>query len=135
MKAEIKINKRKKLPFPFCSSILIILALVLCTGMTNQTKTEQETIQKGQLHIIIDAQDDKTEVDISVNGKAYDNMILNKGLNFIPYKIKTTKPSVEILSYGDTLKPNIIKKKYNNYYTYLKIAPPKDGDGNKFNDN
>lgn len=80
------------------------------------------------IHIVVKAHDEDTELEVRVDNQKVHREILNSGINFLQYRTKEKKPKVTVLSpYGD-----IIKTKLENvdseWYAYINIAPPKESE-------
>ena len=100
--------------------ILILAALIVAIPMVVSAGS------KTDLHVIIKAQDKDTEIEVRVDGET-DTVVLDKGVNFLPYQTGT-KPGVRILAYGDKIYPKM-EKHGGEWYTYIEVRPPEDGDG------
>lgn len=110
--------------------ILIISIVCCCINMTGWCNASSKT----EVHVIALSQDDKTEVEITVNDKMHDTVYLDKGINYLPYKVKNGEPEVKILTYGDTVKLKLREGKNGEWYSFIRIEPPRDGDGKDMKD-
>ena len=116
--------------------VILIIALaalaffVLTVPANGQTVKDIETFTT-ESHVVLIAQDNDTEIDITVDGKDRGTMYLQAGVNYFCYQTDI-KPDVEILAYGDTLKLKMAEGRGQDWYTFCRIAPPEDGDGERY---
>lgn len=101
-------------------TIIVLLMLALLTAPIYAT----------DLHVIVKAQDKDTEIEVRVDDRKARKEILDKGVNFLPRKTSEEKPKVRILAYGDKLFPKT-EKHGGEWYTYIEVKPPEDGDSNE----
>lgn len=92
------------------------------------TTTAMAGDQTTTVHVIIDCQDQDTELEITVDGKWRGRDILDKGRTVYAFKTGDN-PAVEILAYGDTLKPELTQGRSGDWYGVVDIKRPRDGDG------
>lgn len=113
-----------------------ILFIVLIAALAALCITAPASAGGGEkaqrIHVIIMAEDQDTEVELTVDGKWRCREILDSGLTIYTYKTKKEKPRVNILAYGDTLEPETAKGRSGEWYAVQKVAPPKDGDGGEY---
>lgn len=87
-------------------------------------------VSASELHVIALSQDD-TEIDISVDRSNWQTKELEQGINYLTFDTNKLNPTVEILSYGDTIPLKSVKGKSGDWYSIVRLAPPTDGDGVK----
>lgn len=111
--------------------IILVISIVSCgiavTGWCNAQESNE-------LHVIALSQDDKAEVEIIIDDKIHDTVFLDKGINYLPYKAKVENPTVKVSTYGDTVKLKPKEGKNGEWYTFIRIEPPRDGDGKDVKD-
>lgn len=112
---------------------IIIVAISACIVGLITTPAHGSTIKNideftTQSHVILIAEQNDTEVEITVDGKHRGTMFLQAGVNYLCYQTDI-KPDVEILAYGDTLKLKMTEGKGGDWYTFCRVKPPVDGDG------
>lgn len=81
---------------------------------------------KDDIHLIIFAQDAKTEVEIQVDKKKHTEL-LDAGVNYISYK--TSKHKAAVWAYGDKITPRIDKGRDGDYYAIVCVTPPGESVG------
>ena len=114
----------------WCSRILLILILIAFAGIILVSEVESQT-EKTDVHVIVLSQDEAAEIEVKVDGKRTDEVV-SQGINYLPYKTEKKKPVIKVLAYGDTYKLKPRKEKNDEWYTFLRIDKPRDGDGKDF---
>lgn len=104
------------------------LALLVLTGPARAQTVKDIGEFKTQSHIILIAEQNDTEVEITVDGKHRGTMFLQAGVNYLCYQTDI-KPDVEVLAYGDTVKMKMTEGKEGDWYSFYRVYPPEDGDG------
>lgn len=84
-------------------------------------------VSASELHVIALSQDD-TEIDISIDSADWRTKELKQGLNYLEFKTNKLKPTVEVISYGDTIPLKTVQGKSGDWYSIVRLAPPVDGD-------
>lgn len=113
-----------------------IVMIALIAGLVVMVLTDPARAQtvkdigefKTQSHVVLIAEQNDTEVEITVDGKHRGTMFLQAGVNYFCYQTDI-KPDVEVLAFGDTLNLKMTEGKGGDWYTFARISPPVDGDG------
>lgn len=108
--------------------VLVGLAFLVLTGPARAQEVKDIGEFKTQSHVILIAEQNDTEVEITVDGKHRGTMFLQTGVNYMCYQTDI-KPNVEVLAFGDTLKLKMTEGKGGDWYTFCRVTPPVDGDG------
>lgn len=106
----------------------IILIVFISALIVWIITTPVHGVEITQSHIILMVQDQDTEIELTVDGEDRGTMYLQPGINYLSYKTDGA-PDVEVLVYGDTLDLKMTKGRGQDWYTFQRIDPPKDGDG------
>lgn len=106
------------------------LALLVLTGPARAQTVKDIGEFKTQSHVILIAEQNDTEVEITVDGKHRGTMLLQAGVNYFCYQTDI-KPDVEVLAFGDTLNLKMTEGKGGDWYTFCRVKPPVDGDGGR----
>lgn len=106
------------------------LALLVLTGPARAQTVKDMSEFKTESHIVLIAEQNDTEVEITVDGKHRGTMFLQAGVNYMCYQTDI-KPDVEVLAFGDTLNLKMTEGRGGDWYTFCRIAPPVDGDGER----
>lgn len=104
------------------------LALLVLTGPAKAQTVKDISDFKTESHIVLIAEQNDTEVEITVDGKHRGTMYLQAGVNYLCYQTDI-KPDVEVLAFGDTLKLTMTEGRGGDWYTFARVNTPVDGDG------
>lgn len=104
------------------------LALLVLTAPARAQEVKDISEFKTQSHVILIAQDNDTEVTMIVDGKNRGEMLLQSGVNYLGFPTDG-KPDVTVIAYGDRHELTMTEGRGTDWYTFLRLAPPKDGDG------
>ena len=88
---------------------------------------DAEQLDRTDVHIIVGAEEDGTEIGIKVDDREPYTKIVDKGTNFLPTYTLEDRPRVRILAYGDEMHPDMVKA-HGEWYMFVVVKPPKDGD-------
>lgn len=108
--------------------LLLVLTMTLWIVLFGTTQVNGESYNS-RVHVLVNCEDQDTELEISVDGKWRGQDILDNGLTVYTFRTKESCPEVRILAYGDTIVPKLCQGRSGDWYTIVNIAPPKDGDG------
>ena len=106
--------------------LLVVVAAILATVLTVQVQADVPDPER--VHVIIEAEDPLTEVELTVDGEWRGQMILDQGYTFLEYRTDDD-PEVQVLAYGDTLQAEPKRGGTGDWYVVFKVRPPRDGDG------
>ena len=111
--------------------LIALIAGIAFLALTAQARAQ--TVKdigefKTQSHVVIIAQDNDTEVELTVDGKNRGEMLLQSGVNYLGYPTDG-KPDVTVIAYGDRYELTMTEGRGTDWFTFLRLAPPKDGDG------
>lgn len=106
---------------------IAVVAAVVAMLMTIPARAETN-LEITESHVVIIAQDNDTEVTMIVDGKNRGEMLLQSGVNYLGYPTDG-KPDVTVIAYGDRHELHMTEGRGTDWYTFLRLAPPKDGDG------
>lgn len=109
--------------------VLIAALAALCITAPARAGGEEKA---QRIHVIVMAEDQDTEIELTVDEKWRCREILDSGTTIYTYKTKKEQPQVSVLAYGDMLKPEAVKGRSGEWYAVQKVAPPKDGDGGEY---
>lgn len=109
-------------------TLVVIISALIVAMITAPVHGEERT----QSHIVLIAEQNDTEVEITVDGKHRGTMFLQAGVNYFCYQTDI-KPDVEVLAFGDTLELKMTEGKGQDWYTFCRVKPPVDGDGERQN--
>ena len=112
--------------------VLVGLAFLVLTAPARAQTVKDISEFTTESHIVLVAEQNDTEVEITVDGKHRGTMYLQAGVNYLCYQTDI-KPDVEVLAFGDTLNLKMTEGKGGDWYTFCRIAPPVDGDGERQN--
>ena len=110
--------------------VLVGLAFFVLTGPARAQTVKDIGEFKTQSHVILIAEDNDTEVELTVDGGHKGTMYLQAGVNYLCYQTDI-KPDVEVLAYGDEIKLTMTEGKGGDWYAFSRISPPVDGDGER----
>lgn len=103
------------------------LALLVLTGPARAKTVKDIGEFKTQSHIVLIAEQNDTEVEITVDGKNKGTMYLQAGVNYLCYQTDI-KPDVEVLAFGDKLNLKMTEGRGGDWYTFCRVKPPVDGE-------
>ena len=107
------------------TAVILLLTIAMCVLLPSDVYTANTPEKK--IHVIVQAEDEDTEIEIKVDDQKAKTKILKSGVSFLPYKTAEKKPKVRILAYGDTIYPKV-EKAGGEWYTFISVKPPRDGD-------
>lgn len=108
--------------------IRILIAVILLFGIYLLAGTVNGNAFGKEVHVVI-LSEEKAEVVVVIDLKSQKTEEVNSGINYLPYKSKEEEPNVEVIAYGDTIHLKPKEGKNGEWYAFVKIASPKDGDG------
>lgn len=106
---------------------IMVVSMMVSMLMTIQARAETKP-EATESHVVIIAQDNDTEVTMIVDGKNRGEMLLQSGVNYLGYPTDG-KPDVTVIAYGDRHELHMTEGRGTDWFTFLRLAPPKDGDG------
>lgn len=113
------------LTFLFITAFLVLFCGIFSEGIFAKTSIKDTT----ELHVIFMSKDDNAEVEVWMNDKPKETLLLDKGMNYISYNVKQKPEKLSVLAYGDSIDLPIKKGRNDELYTFRIIKPPTDGDG------
>lgn len=113
--------------------VLVGLAFLVLTGPARAQTVKDISEFTTESHIVLIAEQNDTEVEITVDGKHRGTMYLQAGVNYMCYQTDI-KPDVEVLAFGDTLNLKMTEGSGGDWYTFCRVNPPVDGDGGESED-
>ena len=111
--------------------VLVGLAFLALTGPARAQTVKDIGEFKTQSHVILIAEQNDTEIELTVDGKHMGTIFLQAGVNYFCYQTDI-KPDVEGLAFGDTIKLKMTEGKGQDWYTFCRVKPPVDGDGGMY---
>ena len=102
--------------------VIVVAFALICKLFASEVYTANAPVKK--IHVVVQAEDENTEIEIKIDGQNPHTKILKSGVSFLPYKTKEEKPKVRILAYGDKLYPKV-EKAGGEWYTFISVKPPR----------
>lgn len=103
------------------------MATVIIVLMIMAISETATSCEKGHLHLIVFAQDEDTEISVKIGDAKREKELVDAGVTYLSYRTDAT--DVEILAYGDSIKPRVDKGRDGEYYSIICIKPPEESVG------